>query len=179
MVGGQGRGAELGLEDSPEGEDQVPEGLVLPAPSGWVSVGLSQEGRPLWVRPMGRGQTAAGMEPLNPEQPTLMALPCVPTIHRQWHPHRLHGCRVPIWPCRCPPQPPPRPRLKQVPLSLPLLVALKLSILFQQPKVSPAIGPLPSCSLCPPPAPCIHLLGHSGLLSQAVPHHWTTPDCPT
>ena len=86
MVGGQGRGAELGLEDSPEGEDQVPEGLVLPAPSGWVSVGLSQEGRPLWVRPMGRGQTAAGMEPLNPEQPTLMALPCVPTIHRQWHP---------------------------------------------------------------------------------------------
>ena len=41
------KGAELGLEDFPEDGDQVPEGLVLPAPSGWVSVGLAQEGRPL------------------------------------------------------------------------------------------------------------------------------------
>ena len=40
MRGGRAEGAELGLEGSPEGGDQVPEGLVLPAPSGWVSVGL-------------------------------------------------------------------------------------------------------------------------------------------
>lgn len=98
------KGAELGLKDFPEDGDQVPEGLVLPAPSGWVSVGLAQEGRPLWVRPTGRGQTAAGMESLNPKQPKkLTPLPCVPNHPQAVHPYGLHGCRVPIWHCCCPP----------------------------------------------------------------------------
>ena len=40
------RGAESGLEDPQEGGDKVPAGVELPAPFGWVSVGLVGRGDP-------------------------------------------------------------------------------------------------------------------------------------
>ena len=163
----------MGLKDFLEDGDQVPEGLVLPAPYGWVSVGLAQEGRPLWVRPTGRGQTAAGMESLNPKQPKkLMPLPCVPSHPQAVHPYGLHGCRVPIWHCCCPPH--------QAGSTFPAIACgSKTEHLVSTAQGHPAIGPFPSCSLCRSTHPMHTSSGTFRAPSQAIPRHWTTPEHPT